>query len=42
VHFLPDEDLLGAAAAVATAQLERLTVWPHLALKVIDELQQMK
>ncbi len=42
VHFLPDEALLGAAAAVTTAQLERMTIWPHLAVKVIDELQQMK
>jgi len=36
VHFLPDEALRGAAA-VTTAQLRRLTVWPHLAVEVIDE-----
>jgi len=36
VHFLTDEALRGAAA-VTTAQLRRLTAWPHLAVEVIDE-----
>jgi topoisomerase-4 subunit B len=35
VHFLPGEAL--RRAAVATAQLRWLTVWPHLAVEVIDE-----